>query len=244
MTLDRYGGVVLWILAFYRNFQPLGGEIEASQYIMTKLKITDPNVLNDILYTGLLNTTLAEIQNDFKAIYGCFAAPCDKRFLGEKQFFESSVTNIKNSKYPALSVLSVAHFQENDNLLLNKIPEIAGFYQYHFGYTGKIFGGKQNKLYGRGVGSILNEFQMYRLIELSKSERTSDLAHNFNIWSPGKLFTYFADHLILEFYLDGLIGKMTIRELVTSAPDRTLLMLVNLCNPSETFLHYFVGFQN
>ena len=46
-------------------------------------------------------------------------------------------------------------FEENKELLINKIPEIYGFYKIHFGYDGKVFGGEQDKLFSNNQGRIL-----------------------------------------------------------------------------------------
>lgn len=37
----------------------------------------------------------------------------------------------------------------------NKIPEISGFYEKHFGYEGKVFGGEQDKVFSNNVGTSL-----------------------------------------------------------------------------------------
>lgn len=46
-------------------------------------------------------------------------------------------------------------FPENKEFLINKIPEIYGFYKIHFNYNGtKIFGGEQDKLFSNNEGIL------------------------------------------------------------------------------------------
>lgn len=119
-------------------------------------------------------------------------------------------------------------FEENKQRLINKIPEIYGFYKIHFGYDGKVFGGEQDKLFGNNQGSIMNFYQFFLLYQLSKNNRTSDLAHSFNIWSPSNYFTYYTDHLLFEWYLDGLITKTNLSNVLYGYNDTTLMSLKQL----------------
>lgn len=152
ITLDRYEGVIMWVIAFYQDFQNTGGDIDAAQYISNVLRISKSQFNETLLKSVFLNTTLNSIQVDFQQAFGCFSPPCDRKFLAERQFYQSSITNMKSPKYPSLNVLSVALWEENYPLLKNKIPEIYGFYKYYYNYEGKIFGGEQDKLFNNGVG--------------------------------------------------------------------------------------------
>lgn len=51
-------------------------------------------------------------------------------------------------------------FSENKAILINKIPEIYGFYKIHFNYTGKVFGGEQDKIFSNNVGKLI---MIYRI---------------------------------------------------------------------------------
>lgn len=72
----------------------------------------------------------------------------------------------------------------------------------------------------------MNFYQFFLLYQLSKSNRTSDLAHSFNIWSPAVYFTYYADHLLFEWFLDGLISKTNMSNILYGYEDQTLTYLV------------------
>lgn len=78
------------------------------------------------------------------------------------------------------------------------------------------------------IGSITNYFQFFLLYQFSKYNRTSDIAHTFNVWSPASYFSAYGDHLLFEWYLDGVIGTMTIADLVNGSVDQTLKNLVEL----------------
>lgn len=77
-------------------------------------------------------------------------------------------------------------------------------------------------------GSILNFYQFFLLYQLSKNNRTSDLAHYFNIWSPSTFFTSYTDHLLFEWYLDGLITKTNLSDVLNGYKDSTLQYLKTL----------------
>lgn len=74
----------------------------------------------------------------------------------------------------------------------------------------------------------MNFYQFFLLYQLSKNNRTSDLAHYFNIWSPSSYFTYYTDHLLFEWYLDGLISKTNLSNVLNGYNDTTLIYLKNL----------------
>lgn len=60
------------------------------------------------------------------------------------------------------------------------------------------------------------------IYQFSKNERSSDLAHSFNIWSPAQYFVTYGDHLLFEWYMDGLIGEQYISDFLIGGNDRTL----------------------
>ena len=65
------------------------------------------------------------------------------------------------------------------------------------------------------------------MYQFSKYNRTSDLAHSFNIWSPSTFFSAYGDHLLFEWYLDGLIGKISVSQILLGMSDPTLLRIVS-----------------
>lgn len=148
------------MLAYYRDFQPVVNEFNAYEFIFTRLNISDPGVRYQILNEGGLNTTFSEIQNDLAAALECYSAPCDKKYLAQRQFYQSAVTNLTSTKYKALKVdafdqvPSVASFPENAALLGNRIPEITGFYHKHFNYSGFVFVGEQESLFSGNKGNL------------------------------------------------------------------------------------------
>ena len=153
ITLDSYPGIIIWVIAKYRNFQNDSiVDFPAFDFLKKRLGLNDRE-MDSLIENSFISKTLAEVQEDFKNYFGCFEAPCDRKFLSERQYYQSSITNINNNKYPNLKVKSVADFEGNNVLLNNKIPEIYGFYQKHFKYEGKIFGGEQDKVFNNNVGS-------------------------------------------------------------------------------------------
>lgn len=109
LSLDRYEGVVLWVLAFYRDWQPIPGEFDARAYIVQVMGNPQFN-FDDTVSGSKLNKTLGEIQVNFTRYFGCFEAPCDRKFLAELQYYKSMATNIANLNdsakvnYPTLNV--------------------------------------------------------------------------------------------------------------------------------------------
>jgi hypothetical protein len=103
-SLDRYSGILLWVIAYYRHFQPVNDEFNSFLFIFERLNVTDPTIRNQILNEGLLSQTFAEIQKDFADALECFTAPCDKKYLAERQYYQSAVTNLTLSKYKSLKV--------------------------------------------------------------------------------------------------------------------------------------------
>ena len=156
ITLDTYQGIIMWTIAKYKNFQNDSiVDFDAYNFIKKRLGLVNDEDLDFLLSSSLFNSTMWEVQNDFLSYFGCFDAPCDRRFLAERQFYQSSITNLGNKlKYPTLKVKSIADFEVNHPLLGNKIPEIYGFYERHFKYNGKIFGGEQDKVFSNNVGRI------------------------------------------------------------------------------------------
>lgn len=109
MSLDQYEGIILWIMAYYKDFQPIPGEFDARAYIVELMNNTQFN-FQDTVKDTLFSSTLGGIQDNFTKFYGCFEPPCDKKFLAELQYYNSSVTDIANSNaeaklyYPSLNV--------------------------------------------------------------------------------------------------------------------------------------------
>lgn len=79
----------------------------------------------------------------------------------------------------------------------------------------------------------MNPFQMMLLYRLAKENRTSDLAHTFDLWSPAHYFTAFSDHLLFEWFLGGMIGEMKTENLLKGAVDETLMRLVFFNNSEK-----------
>ena len=80
----------------------------------------------------------------------------------------------------------------------------------------------------------MNPFQMMLLYKLSKENRSSDLAHNFDIWSPASYFSHYSDHLLFEWFLDGIIGEFTAGNLILRSLDPTLQKLVKNSNSERS----------
>jgi hypothetical protein len=106
ITIERYPGALLWVSAFYREYQVdrLDYQPDARHILMSKLGIKDYTEFEKLLSGGQLNTSLSEVQKDLARICNCYRTPCDKKYLAELQFFKSGVTNSKNRKYPSLKV--------------------------------------------------------------------------------------------------------------------------------------------
>lgn len=79
----------------------------------------------------------------------------------------------------------------------------------------------------------MNPFQMMLLYRLSKENRTSDLAHTFDVWSPASYFSAYSDHLLLEWFLGGMFAEMKPDDLMRGYNDKTLVSLVGLRSPSN-----------
>jgi hypothetical protein len=118
-------------------------------------------------------------------------------------------------------------------LLGGKIPEITGFYHKYFNYSGLVFVGEQEGLFSGNKGkhnrfisgSFLSQFQLMMIYDLCKQNRTSDLAHNYGMWSPADFFIPYSDHLILDWFLDGIVGRIQIKDLIVPTVDKTLQQL-------------------
>ena len=106
ITIERYPGALLWVSAFYREYQVdrLEYQPDARNILMKKLGINDYREFDILITGGQLNTSLAEVQRDLASNCNCYRTPCDKKYLGELQFFKSGVTNSNNNKYPSLTV--------------------------------------------------------------------------------------------------------------------------------------------
>lgn len=113
LSLDRYEGIVLWTMAYYSNinFDPIPGEFDAKGYIISLLNSSQTQFnFNETILNSEFSNTLKGIQDNFTRYFGCFEAPCNKKFLAELQYYNSSVTDIANSNseareyYPNLNV--------------------------------------------------------------------------------------------------------------------------------------------
>lgn len=156
VSLNRYEGALLWVIAYYRYYQPIMPEIDASEVIMKRLNIKLDMYL-PLENGNLLVKTLAEIQSDLKIALNCRNDICSKRELAEKQFMFGNVTNLTTAtanKYPLLKMPSISSFPENKVLLGNRIPEMMGFYATRFDYTQRIFGGQPSATFGDGLGNL------------------------------------------------------------------------------------------
>ena len=220
LSLDSYEGIVTWTIAMYLYFDPeylqkdskdwdKYKEWDALKFISDQLDMTTENVLK-FARTSYIQTVFDNIQVQFKNSFGCFEPPCNRKFLAEQQFYLGKITScgLDTCKdYPSINKRSVYGFAENTGLLKNKIPEIYGFYNIHYNYQDIIFGGEADVIFSGNTGSIVNYYQMMLMKDLSKNERTSDLAHLFNIWSNPQYLVHYIDHLFFEWYLDGLIEE-------------------------------------
>lgn len=229
LSLDSYQGVITWVIALQLDYPPGSPDPEewdARSFILKQLgKSEEPNFWDQVYTNSLLNTTMWAIQMKFFEYFGCFAPPCARKFIAEKQYYEGTITNVP-SLYESLNVRSVAAFEENNGLLKNKIPEIYGFYYIHYNFTGVIFGGEEDIIFSNNEGSITNYYQLGLFYDFSRKGRTSDLAHLFNIWSPPEYFVNYMDHLFFEWYLDGLLGGTVAYDIVNGYNDKTLEKIV------------------
>lgn len=225
-SLDNYEGITKWVIAFYQKDFAGPENPNGIQMIANDTKLSEEAVTKLLSGADLLKTTLNGIQNNFTQTYKCFRPPCDRRFLAEKQYYESYIT--KNATYQNMNVWSVAQFSENKPFLGNKIPEIGGFYYLKFNYTEKVFGGEQDAIFSDGIGSVTNYYQVFLLYEFSKDRRASDVAHTFNIWSPTEYFAAYGDHLLLEWYFDGLVKKTKYGDAFEGYYSQCLTRLRNL----------------
>jgi len=230
LSLDNYNGIILWVIAVYQDnpaVQSSMQDINAIEQIAQALNIEAEKVRIILNTSIVLQNQLVLVQNDIKSQLGCFEAPCDRKYLSQLQFYSSEATYWKpsniSSKYPIFNVYSIAQFKENEPLLDNKVPEILGFYNIHFGYTGKVFGGEQDIVFNNGQGSIVNYFQFFLLYQFSKNNRTSDIAHTFNIWSPPSYFGSFGDHLLFEFYFGGIVKQISYQAILYGYNDSAVL---------------------
>ncbi len=73
---------------------------------------------------------------------------------------------------------------------------------------------------------------MMSIGKLSIQTRNADIAHVFNIWSPAGYFSNYIDHLIFEWFLDGICGLIKVKDILTGAPDSTLVRLVKIYSHS------------
>lgn len=109
ISLDRYEGITLWIMAYYKDFQPIPGEFDARGYIVSVINNTNFD-FDLTVKNSWFSGTLGGIQDNFTRYFGCFEPPCDKKFLAELQYYNSSVTDVASSNedakkfYPSLNV--------------------------------------------------------------------------------------------------------------------------------------------
>jgi len=227
ISLENYQGIILWTLAGFNN---RGKNPDYAPKILRDQLNIDNTTLYQIISNSRFYEEMKKIQNEFLDAFGCFKnaqewAPCDRKFLMEAQYYGGSITypteNLRK-KYPSLSVRSVAQFPENLPLLKNKVPELYGFYNVHYGFTGTIFGGEMDVVFSRNQGSILNHLQLLQMFDLSRNGRTSDLAHLFNLWSPPQYFYDYTDHIFFEWYFDGLIKPISLEEYLHGYNDSSI----------------------
>lgn len=124
LSLDRYEGIVLWILAFYQDFQPIPGEFNATAYITSLLDSpTQRFFFNDTVQNSKFSGVLADIQVNFTKYFGCFVAPCDRKFLAELQYYKSIVTNIADPKQGNKEAIQN---YPNLNVFISNLGQISG----------------------------------------------------------------------------------------------------------------------
>ena len=61
ITLMKYEGILLWVIAYYRNYEAIESETDAFQYIMSRLPGASQLKMNKLLASKLLVNTLLEI---------------------------------------------------------------------------------------------------------------------------------------------------------------------------------------
>jgi hypothetical protein len=132
---------------------------------------------------------------------------------------------MKCPMYPSLNKRSVCAFEENFDLLKNKIPEMYGFYNIHYDFEEIIFGGEADVIFSNNAGSITNYYQLIVMYDFSRGGRTSDQAHLFNIWSNPRYLVHYVDHLFFEWYLEGLIAEQKVSDIITGYSDPTIKRL-------------------
>ena len=244
LSLDNYEGVVIWVIALFNNSDGLEPTFDALKTIETALGLNSTDEVFSILDGSYFNITFWQIQLKFQDEFGCFSPPCARKFLAEKQFYTGNITNVPNltQMYPSLTKRSVASFPENKDLLKNKIPEMFGFYNIHYDFGGSklIFGGETDVIFSNNQGSVENYYQVMLMYDFSRSARTSDIAHLFNIWSPPEYFVAYMDHLFFEWYLGGLIKEQKASNLLNGTEDATLKMLVGFFRKCYKILNFFV----
>jgi hypothetical protein len=235
LSLDNYEGIVTWIIAVFNN-SGLGPhdkhgedphEWKAIEFIMKKLGLKDKPAFWEMIMNTYFYEVWWNLQLEFQHNFGCFTPPCARKFIAETQYYNGSITYIPEL-YTSLNVKTVAGFKENKDLLKNKIPEIYGFYVVHYDFNEIIFGGEEDIIFSRNAGSILNYYQLMLMNDFARSGRTSDLAHLFNIWAPPQYFVEYMDHLLFEWFFDGLINEIPAKNLLFGENDRSLLMLVSV----------------
>lgn len=239
LTLDNYQGIVTWTIAIYLYFDPeylqsddvskydwnKFTEWDAIGFILSETGIKTKEDLMSQIDSSLIKTIMNQIQDQFKETFKCFAPPCNRKFLAEQQFYLGKVTYCGKEKcpmYPSLNKRSVCGFKENFPLLKNKIPEMYGFYNIHYDFNGVIFGGEPDVIFSNNAGSIVNYYQMMVMYEFSRSGRTSDQAHLFNIWSNPRYLVHYVDHLFFEWFMEGLITEQKVSEMVKGYDDQTI----------------------
>lgn len=100
-----------------------------------------------------------------------------------------------------------------------------GFYYIHYGFNNTIFGGEADVVFSGNAGSIENYYQMMVMYDFSRSGRTSDLAHLFNIWSAPQYLVHYIDHLFFEWFMEGLTAEILVRNIIEGYNDKTIQRL-------------------
>lgn len=245
LSLDNYQGIVTWTIAMYWNFDTeyrwqdekdwaKYKEWNAHKFIEEQLGVGS-KLLDHLMGSSYIAYAFADIQKNILNQFGCFQpGPCNRKFLAEQQYYLGKVTSVglnttgfcKN--YPSINQRSVSGFAENLPILKNKIPEIYGFFNIHYSFDQVIFGGESDVIFSNNAGSIINYYQMMVMHDFSVKKRTSDQAHLFNIWSSPEYFVHYVDHLFFEWYLDGLIAPISVKDLTEGYKDETILRLSSI----------------
>lgn len=242
--IDQYVAITNWVAAIID-----GPELKHCDSVCLDARDLIVNTINNLstqhdliknwddLYANLTSTIfyqrVFQLKDDvFIEAYGCLKdlGGCTRKYLAELQFISGNITNITRTglpentkeKYPSLNVDSVIGWVENEKYLGNKIPEMYGFLNYHYDFTGQLFGKPQDQIFNSGSCSVENDMTIYLLSSFAKDNRFSDVSHRFSIWASPDQLTQYLNHVFFEWYLGGLFRNINIKDQITGYEDSNL----------------------